>query len=160
MLYAIKGLDLGSQIYKRYSDTESTVSFAGHFVGFVAGITFGCYILKNVESRKGELYVTPMRDGQSALLSVLSSRQGARLPLCPKYADNCALYWWRHHIPPRYIRWGSISVFVTGLFFAIFWNVFFTYDPKGLCESESTAKCDGDYLVAADIASTPAPGRF
>lgn len=110
----LTGLDLGSQIYKRYSDTESTVSFAGHFVGFVAGITFGCYILKNVESRKGELY----------------------------------------------IRWGSISVFVTGLFFAIFWNVFFTYDPKGLCESESTAKCDGDYLVAADIASTPAPGRF
>ena len=82
MLYAIKGLDLGSQIYKRYSDTESTVSFAGHFVGFVAGITFGCYILKNVESRKGELYVTPMREGQSALISVLSSRQGARLPLC------------------------------------------------------------------------------
>jgi len=110
----LTGLDLGSQIYKRYSDTESTVSFAGHFVGFVAGITFGCYILKNVESRKGELY----------------------------------------------IRWGSISVFVTGLFFAIFWNVFFTYDPKGLCESESTAKCDGDYLVAADITSTPAPGRF
>lgn len=109
----LSGLDLGSQIYKRYSDTESTVSFAGHFVGFVAGITFGCYILKNVESRKGELY----------------------------------------------IRWGSISVFVTGLFFAVFWNIFYTYDPLGLCESESTAKCNGDYLVASSTdATTAAPG--
>jgi membrane associated rhomboid family serine protease len=100
-IVSLSALDLGSQIYKRYNSDGESTSFAAHFVGFTAGITFGCYILRNVETRPGELY----------------------------------------------FRWGSITFFVTGLFFAIFWNIFYTYDPKGLCESESLAKCDGEYVT-------------
>jgi rhomboid-related protein 1/2/3 len=99
-IVSLSALDLGSQVYKRYNSDGENTSFAAHFVGFAAGITFGCYILRNVETRPGELY----------------------------------------------FRWGSITFFVTGLVFAVLWNIFFNFDPKGLCESESLAKCNGEYV--------------
>jgi rhomboid-related protein 1/2/3 len=104
----LTSLDLGFQVTKYYkakaNDETESVSFAGHFVGYVAGVTFGCYILKNIEPRTGELY----------------------------------------------IRWGSVAVFMAGLMFAVFWNIFYTFDPHGWCESEATAKCDGDYAGSSN----------
>ena len=61
----LTSLDLGFQISKYYKakedDQAESVSFAGHFVGYVAGVTFGCYILKNIEPRMGELYIRQVR---------------------------------------------------------------------------------------------------
>lgn len=92
----LAGLDLGNQIWKRFNaEGESSVSFAGHFVGFVGGITFGTYILHNIKERPLELYV----------------------------------------------RWGGIATYVSGVIFAVFYNIFYTYDPKGLCDIPGRAKC-------------------
>jgi rhomboid-related protein 1/2/3 len=40
-------LDFGSAIYSRYNGEDSNISFAGHMGGFLMGVTFGTYILKN-----------------------------------------------------------------------------------------------------------------
>ena len=52
-------VDLGLQAYKRYTadPAAQSVSFSGHFVGFVGGMSFGAYILKNDVERPGELYI-------------------------------------------------------------------------------------------------------
>lgn len=39
------------------TDAETTTSYAGHFCGFIMGITFGTYILKNLAVRWWEVYV-------------------------------------------------------------------------------------------------------
>jgi len=33
-----------------------------------------------------------------------------------------------------YIRWAGITTFVTGIVFAVFWNVFYTFDEQGICD--------------------------
>lgn len=50
-------LDLGNQVHSRYT-SESNVSFAGHFAGFGAGVTFGTFILKNASKQPTEIYVS------------------------------------------------------------------------------------------------------
>jgi len=86
-IFLLTGLDLGNQIYKRYN-SDTAISFAGHFCGFAAGVSFGTYILKNNRERRAELY----------------------------------------------IRWAGITTFVTGIVFAVFWNVFYTFDEQGICD--------------------------
>lgn len=56
-LFILTALDFGSAIWTRYnSDEESKVSFAGHAGGFVMGISFGTYMLKNEEFTATEVY--------------------------------------------------------------------------------------------------------
>jgi len=87
--------DLGNQVYSRYNSVSS-VSFAGHFCGFAAGVTFGTFMLKNNAEKLYELYV----------------------------------------------RWAGISMFITGLIFAVIWNVYYNFDRYGACDIDEYAKCN------------------
>lgn len=61
-----------------------------------------------------------------------------------------------------YIRWTGISVYMCGIVFAVVWNIFFTYDKRGLCSEDSWSQCGGnperDVLGNEIVALEPTTG--
>lgn len=83
--------DLVNSLYQRYYIQNESVSYTGHFSGFLAGMTLGVYILKNLRVHPWEVVV----------------------------------------------KWTGLGCALVGIFFAIFWNVFYDFpNPR------SNAMCD------------------
>eukprot|EP00041_Stephanoeca_diplocostata_P004400 m.44462 g.44462 ORF g.44462 m.44462 type:complete len:365 (-) comp15095_c0_seq1:164-1258(-) len=56
-LFVLIALDFGNSVYQRYKNEGTGVSYAGHFGGFIMGMTLGTYMLKNLKQRWYEIYV-------------------------------------------------------------------------------------------------------
>mmetsp|Transcript_10590 Transcript_10590/g.27221 ORF Transcript_10590/g.27221 Transcript_10590/m.27221 type:complete len:367 (+) Transcript_10590:71-1171(+) len=86
-LFILTAVDFGNSVYQRYGKGETGVSYAAHVGGFLMGVTFGVYLLKNA---KRTWYET-------------------------------------------YIKWFGVSTAITGVIFAIMWNIFDDPDENNTC---------------------------
>lgn len=56
-LFILTALDFANSVYQRYALGDEGVSYAAHFGGFLMGLTFGVYLLRNKEVTTNEIYI-------------------------------------------------------------------------------------------------------
>eukprot|EP00035_Acanthoeca_spectabilis_P023032 m.447263 g.447263 ORF g.447263 m.447263 type:complete len:366 (-) comp19494_c0_seq1:53-1150(-) len=56
-LFILTALDFGNSVYQRYGKGETGISYAAHLGGFLMGVTFGVYMLRNKIETWYEIYI-------------------------------------------------------------------------------------------------------